>query len=149
MVVAITGFNLSDLRESRWIFNMGASAHEPWFKFYAYFDFEKVNYSVLWSTLPTQLALLVWYYFLIPNSTDLFCRLFFNVLHPPLNVPALAVSLNDDVDTNKELVAHGYSNFLSGLLCSVYVYSAHISNSSVADAQNYRPNYLVYVNTLL
>ena len=35
-----------------------------------------------------------------------------------------------EVDTNKELVAHGYSNFFAGLLGTV-------------------PNYLVYVNTLL
>ena len=60
-------------------------------------------------------------------------------MHPPLNVPALgkpnvpivpllpvdgafiAVSLNDDVDTNKELVAHGYSNFLAGLIGTLYV----------------------------
>jgi len=60
-------------------------------------------------------------------------------LHPPLNVPALgkpaisifpllrvdgafiAVSLNDDVDTNKELVAHGYSNFLAGIIGTLYV----------------------------
>src|SRR5258708_29530434 len=41
-----------------------------------------------------------------------------------------AVSLDSDVDTNKELVAHGYSNFLAGILGTV-------------------PNYLVYVNTLL
>ena len=75
-------------------------------------------------------------------------RLFFNILHPPLNVPALAVSLNDDVDTNKELVAHGYSNLFSGLLCTVYVHFIHLLSSSVADLQN-RPNYLVYVNTLL
>lgn len=31
-----------------------------------------------------------------------------------------AVSLNDDVDTDKELMAHGYSNLLSGLVGSVY-----------------------------
>ncbi|KAF8147769.1 hypothetical protein K438DRAFT_1989463 [Mycena galopus ATCC 62051] len=67
----------------------------------------------LWSTLPTQFALL-----------------FFNILHPPLNVPALSVSLNEDIDTNKELVGHGYSNLLAGVLGTV-------------------PNYLVYVNTLL
>lgn len=63
--------------------------------------------------------------------------LFFNILHPPLNVPALgklpsravetlinhcvAVSLNEDVDTNKELVAHGYSNILAGVFGTVYV----------------------------
>ena len=65
-------------------------------------------------------------------------RLFFNILHPPLNVPALgeqnhthrvlsnerltllsAVSLDHDVNTDKELVAHGYSNLLAGLLGTV------------------------------
>ena len=42
----------------------------------------------------------------------------------------IAVSLDSDVDTNKELIAHGYSNFLAGIVGTV-------------------PNYLVYVNTLL
>jgi hypothetical protein len=32
------------------------SAHE---QFYSYFDMEKVNYGVLWSTVPTQFPLLV------------------------------------------------------------------------------------------
>lgn len=32
-----------------------------------------------------------------------------------------AVSLNHDVDTDKELVAHGYSNLLAGVLGTVYV----------------------------
>jgi SulP family sulfate permease len=47
---------------------MGASAREPWFKFYTYFDFGKVNYRVLWSTLPTQFALLVWYFILVAHQ---------------------------------------------------------------------------------
>ncbi|KAH9475182.1 hypothetical protein JR316_0012293 [Psilocybe cubensis] len=113
IVVFAAGLDLGHLRRTGWIFDMGASAQEPWYKFYSYFNFGLVRYSALWSTLPTQFALL-----------------FFNILHPPLNVPALAVSLNDDVDTNKELVAHGYSNLLAGLIGTV-------------------PNYLVYVNTLL
>jgi MFS superfamily sulfate permease-like transporter len=32
-----------------------------------------------------------------------------------------AVSLNEDVDTDKELVAHGYSNLLAGVLGTVLV----------------------------
>lgn len=31
----------------------------------------------------------------------------------------VAVSLDQDVDTNKELVAHGYSNLLAGLFGTV------------------------------
>ena len=31
------------------------------------------------------------------------------------------MSLDEDVDTNKELVAHGYSNFVAGIFGTVYV----------------------------
>jgi hypothetical protein len=31
-----------------------------------------------------------------------------------------AVSLNEDIDTDKELVAHGFSNFLAGACGTVY-----------------------------
>lgn len=37
----------------------------------------------------------------------------FNIVIPPLSLPT-AVSLDQEVDTNKELVAHGYSNILAG-----------------------------------
>ncbi|KAJ6558135.1 sulfate transporter family-domain-containing protein [Mycena capillaripes] len=114
IIVAAAQINIADLRDSGWVFDMVAGGkHEHWYKFYEYYDYSKVRFGPLWSTLPTQFALL-----------------FFNILHPPLNVPALSVSLNEDVDTNKELVGHGYSNLLAGVLGTV-------------------PNYLVYVNTLL
>ncbi|EIN04492.1 sulfate anion transporter [Punctularia strigosozonata HHB-11173 SS5] len=111
-VVLVAGLDLDHLRRAGWIFEKGPSG-EKWYRFYTLYDWNATRWGPLWSTLPTQFALL-----------------FFNILHPPLNVPALAVSLNEDVDTNKELVAHGYSNVLAGLLGTV-------------------PNYLVYVNTLL
>ncbi|KAI0727658.1 sulfate transporter family-domain-containing protein [Fomitopsis betulina] len=112
IVVAAAHIDLGVLREKGWLFDMGTS-REPWYHFYSLYDFKAVRWDVFWAALPTQLALL-----------------FFNILHPPLNVPALAVSLDHDVDTNKELVAHGYSNLLAGAVGTV-------------------PNYLVYVNTLL
>jgi len=56
---------------------------------------------------------------------------FFSILHVPLNVPALAVSVNEDnLDTDRELFAHGISNIAAGLAGSV-------------------PNYLCYVNSVL
>ncbi|KAJ2925987.1 hypothetical protein H1R20_g11096, partial [Candolleomyces eurysporus] len=113
IVVAAGRFDLGVLRKDGWLFDVGVTAGEHWYQFYSYLDFRYVWFSALWSTLPTQFALL-----------------FFNILHPPLNVPALAVSLDMDVNTDKELIAHGYSNLLSGLVGTV-------------------PNYLVYVNTLL
>ena len=57
IVVATAGLNIEDLRRSGWIFDMSGAAREPWYNFYTYFDFGKVYYSALWSTLPTQFAL--------------------------------------------------------------------------------------------
>ncbi|CAM9017749.1 unnamed protein product [Wickerhamomyces anomalus] len=56
---------------------------------------------------------------------------FFGILHVPINVPALAVSTKqDNVDVDRELIAHGVSNLLSGAIGSIQ-------------------NYLVYTNSLL
>lgn len=47
---------------------------------------------------------------------------FFGILHVPINVPALGLAVQeDDVDTNRELIAHGISNGLSGLVGSIQV----------------------------
>jgi SulP family sulfate permease len=56
---------------------------------------------------------------------------FFGVLHVPINVPALGVSTGEDhVNVDRELIAHGVSNALSGLCGSIQ-------------------NYLVYTNSIL
>ena len=77
-------------------------------------DFGKTSWSAFWAAMPTQLALV-----------------FFGILHVPLNVPALGVTLGEDnVKLDRELVAHGVSNLAAGLTGTV-------------------PNYLTYVNTVL
>ncbi len=49
---------------------------------------------------------------------------FFGVLHVPINIPALGLSMmEDDVDINRELRAHGVSNALSGCCGSIQVCS--------------------------
>ncbi|KAH7886685.1 sulfate transporter family-domain-containing protein [Phlebopus sp. FC_14] len=116
IVVAAAKLDLSVLRKDGWLFDFAQGTgglEDEWYGFYTYYDWHIIRWTPLWTTLPTQFALL-----------------FFNILHPPLNVPALAVSLDEDIDTNKELVGHGYSNLLAGIFGTV-------------------PNYLVYVNTLL
>lgn len=106
--------SLPFLRDQGWVFDIGDAGDTPFWRFYTYFDFRKTSLAALWSTMPTQLALT-----------------FFSILHVPLNVPALAVSVGEDnLDTDRELVAHGVSNILAGLLGSV-------------------PNYLCYVNSVL
>ena len=77
-------------------------------------DFKQTDYGALIDTLPTQFALV-----------------FFGLLHVPINVPALGISVGEDnVNTDRELVAHGVSNVLAGVLGTV-------------------PNYLCYVNSVL
>ena len=63
-------------------------------------DFKQTDFGALIDTLPTQFALV-----------------FFGLLHVPINVPALGISVGEDnVNTDRELVAHGVSNVLAGLL---------------------------------
>lgn len=77
-------------------------------------DFKATDFAALIETTPTQLALA-----------------FFALLHVPINVPALALSIGEDnVDTDRELVNHGWSNILAGCAGTI-------------------PNYLCYTNSLL
>lgn len=77
-------------------------------------DFKIVHWRAVAETIPAMLALT-----------------FFGVLHVPINVPALAFSLEEDnVSLDRELIAHGVSNALSGALGSIQ-------------------NYLVYTNSLV
>jgi SulP family sulfate permease len=116
LIVWIGGFNLDELREQGWLFNLiSDDGHNdvPFYTFWTYFDFKATQWSVIPYTLSTIFALV-----------------FFGILHVPINVPALSVSVNTEVDINKELKIHGYTNFISGLIGSLQ-------------------NYLVYSNSVL
>ncbi|WVQ99241.1 hypothetical protein IAU59_006373 [Kwoniella sp. CBS 9459] len=113
IAVAIGGWPMDHLRSTGWVFDVGKNT-QAWWKFYTYFDFRKTHWEAFWAAMPTQLALV-----------------FFGILHVPLNVPALGVSLSEDnVKLDRELIAHGVSNLAAGLTGTV-------------------PNYLTYVNTVL
>ena len=61
----------------------------------------------------------------------MFALTFFGVLHVPINVPALGISTGEDnLNVDRELMAHGVTNALSGFAGSIQ-------------------NYLVYTNSLL
>ncbi|KAK9711151.1 hypothetical protein K7432_007998 [Basidiobolus ranarum] len=103
-IVYFGGWSMDELRTSGWVFPLPES--KPFYDYWTHFDFSQTS----WSTLPS----------LIPVISAL---TFFGILHVPINVPALAVTNNQDsVDVNKELVAHGYSNLGSGLLGSFQNY---------------------------
>lgn len=109
----IPGYSLDKARGNGWLFEGPKNRNEPWWYFYTLLDFKAVNVIALLKTVPTMLALT-----------------FFGILHVPINVPALAAAAKmDDVDINRELVAHGVSNTLSGFCGSIQ-------------------NYLVYTNSV-
>ncbi|RHZ43933.1 hypothetical protein Glove_801g13 [Diversispora epigaea] len=112
-VVYIFNIEWDNLRGNGWVFPM-PKGDVPWNNFYTHYDFSKTNWGVLLQTVPAMFALT-----------------FFGILHVPINIPALGISLNEDnVNTNRELIAHGLSNMFSGMVGSVQ-------------------NYLVYTNSVL
>ena len=113
VVAMIPRLSLDSLRESGWIFPVAAS-NSQWYDHYKLFDLNKVHWNLVLDQIPTMLALT-----------------FFGILHVPINVPALAISIQmDKYDVDKELIAHGWSNIASGICGSIQ-------------------NYLVYTNSLL
>ncbi|KAF7508709.1 hypothetical protein GJ744_008956 [Endocarpon pusillum] len=107
------GFPIEMLREHGWVFD-APPAENPWYHFYTLYDFRAVNWEALAETVPAMFALT-----------------FFGILHVPINVPALAISTGEDsLNLDRELLAHGVTNALSGFFGSIQ-------------------NYLVYTNSLL
>ncbi|KAJ9314517.1 hypothetical protein DTO271D3_5255 [Paecilomyces variotii] len=113
VVISIAKIPLSTLRENGWVFD-APSSNNPWYHFYTLYDFSAVNWPALVDTIPAMFALT-----------------FFGVLHVPINVPALGISTGEDnLNVDRELIAHGVTNALSGFAGSIQ-------------------NYLVYTNSLL
>lgn len=113
VIVCHPALNVPMLRDKGWIFEL-PEAGVPFYHFYTLYDFRETNWRALASTVPAMFALT-----------------FFGILHVPINVPALAISMTmDDLNLDRELIAHGISNATSGLFGSIQ-------------------NYLVYTNSLL
>ena len=104
---------MDTLHSRGWVFD-SPPAGNPWYHFYTLYDFDAVDWAAFGETIPAMFALT-----------------FFGVLHVPINVPALGISTGKDhLNVDRELLAHGVSNCLSGCFGSVQ-------------------NYLVYTNSLL
>ncbi|CAK9436358.1 uncharacterized protein LODBEIA_P09160 [Lodderomyces beijingensis] len=113
VVALVPNWTLQTARDLGWIFP-AVEDDQPWYSFYELYKFGLIDWWVLLRQVPTMLALT-----------------FFGILHVPINVPALAVSIGmDEIDVDRELVAHGYSNAVAGLVGSIQ-------------------NYLVYTNSVL
>ncbi len=101
---AIPELKVPELREKGWVFE-SPEAGVPWYHFYQLYNFEITDWGALAAAVPAMLALS-----------------FFAILHVPINIPALSMATErDDIDLDKELRAHGISNFVSGLCGSIQV----------------------------
>lgn len=58
----------------------------------------------------------------------------FSLVHVPIYVPALSITTGQDVDMNKELIAHGYSNIITGLFGGLQNYMAYSNSVAYARA---------------
>ncbi|CAG7973750.1 unnamed protein product [Penicillium salamii] len=113
IVVLSAQISMDSLHHTGWVFDAPAS-NNPWYHFYTLYDLSEVNWTAFGETIPAMFALT-----------------FFGVLHVPINVPALGISTGEDnLNVDRELVAHGVTNALSGCVGSIQ-------------------NYLVYTNSLL
>lgn len=113
VTTAIPAISMDNLRGSGWVFDAPA-AGVPFYNFYSYYKWSLIDWRAIWVTVPSQLALT-----------------FFGILHVPINVPNLAMVVQEDnVSINRELIMHGISNTLSGCVGSIQ-------------------NYLVFVNSVL
>lgn len=113
VVTAVPALTMEGLRDGGWVFPAPA-AGVPFYNFYSYYKFNLVNWKAVSLTVPTQFALT-----------------FFGILHVPINVPSLAIKVNEDnVSVNRELIMHGISNTISGCCGSIQ-------------------NYLVFANSVL
>ncbi|KAJ5217356.1 hypothetical protein N7468_010364 [Penicillium chermesinum] len=113
IIVLSIGVSMETLHVKGWAFD-APSSNNPWYHFYTLYDFSAVDWTAFADTLPAMFALT-----------------FFGVLHVPINVPALGISTGEDnLNVDRELMAHGVTNALSGFAGSIQ-------------------NYLVYTNSLL
>ncbi|KAJ5086601.1 hypothetical protein NUU61_007908 [Penicillium alfredii] len=113
IVVLCANISMDTLHQNGWVFG-APSSNNPWYHFYTLYDLSAVNWSAFADTIPAMFALT-----------------FFGVLHVPINVPALGISTGEDnLNVDRELMAHGVTNALSGFSGSIQ-------------------NYLVYTNSLL
>jgi SulP family sulfate permease len=121
IVVGIFHMDLEVVRNAGWIFEQ-PEAGVQFYRFYSYFskspprvvslqsinkilEFGSIDAAALASTIPTMFALS-----------------FFGIIHVPINVPALGAAVKEDnLNVNRELIAHGVSNTLSGLVGSIQV----------------------------
>ncbi len=80
----------------------------------------KISWKAVFKSIPTMLSLTA-----------------FSLIHVPINIPAFGISTNTEPDMNAEMVAHGFSNFISGVFGGLQNYMTY-SNSVIYSKSNGR-----------
>ncbi|KAI2512839.1 Sulfate permease family [Fragilaria crotonensis] len=97
--------SLADGDADTGIFNMDVLA------IFRVVDVTTISWTAVVQSIPTMVALAA-----------------FSLIHVPINIPAFGISTDVDTDMNAELLAHGWSNALSGLFGGLQNYMTY-SNS--------------------
>jgi sulfate permease, SulP family len=109
LALLILEIPVSQARANGWFFEAAENVNPM--LMWELMDVRKVDWTAVASTIPTILALTI-----------------FSLMHVPINIPSLSLSVKQRVDMNNELKAHGISNMLSGLLGGLQNYLCY-SNS--------------------
>ncbi|CAI5736034.1 unnamed protein product [Hyaloperonospora brassicae] len=106
----LLGIPIDTARERGWFFDR--APHVPFFSLWQQYDFS----LVAWHVIPRHFGTIV-------GLT------FFSLMHVPINIPSLSLTIDKEVDINDELVAHGISNTLGGLCGSVQNYLCYSTSA--------------------
>ena len=103
--------SLKEARELGFFFpdmvTQGASApSQSAFQMFSLIDLGSVDWNAIKLCMPTVIGLTV-----------------FSLMHVPINIPSLSMSTGVEANMNDELIAHGYSNLISGVFggCQNYM----------------------------
>jgi len=91
------------------------------FDIFTEINFLKISWKAVFKAIPTMISLAA-----------------FSICHVPINIPAFAISTNTEPDMNVELMAHGYSNFISGMFGGGLQNYMTYSNSVIYSKSNGR-----------
>ena len=109
IILFIFRIPLSTMHDQGWFFE--ESPPTEFSLIWKLLDLSRVDWHIVWKCFPTMLALCI-----------------FSIMHAPINIPSLTVSTGKEVDMDQELITHGYSNLVSGLLGGLQNYLCY-SNS--------------------
>ncbi|KAL8020819.1 putative cyclic nucleotide-binding domain, SLC26A/SulP transporter, rmlC-like jelly roll [Plasmopara halstedii] len=110
IVLLCLGISTDTARAHGWFFSR--APHVAFYSLWEHYDFSLVE----WHVVPKQFGTIV-------GLT------FFSLMHVPINIPSLSLTIDKEVDINDELVAHGVSNTLCGLSGTVQNYLCYSTSA--------------------